>query len=89
MRLSDIVSDQPAGQQHHHGERRRVPEPEAHDTSADPKAFILPLHKVEEQAIRHALEHCEGNVVRAAGLLEVSPSTLYRKMQNWEDQPPR
>lgn len=45
---------------------------------------IEPLAKVEEQAIKQAIETCEGNVVRAASLLEVSPSTLYRKIQSWE-----
>lgn len=45
---------------------------------------ILPLSKVEESAIKRALELCEANVVKAASLLGVSPSTLYRKIQNWE-----
>lgn len=45
---------------------------------------ILPLAKIEEQAIKHAIDQCDGNVVRAAGLLQVSPSTLYRKIQSWE-----
>lgn len=46
---------------------------------------IQPLAKVEEIAIKHAIDYCEGNVVRAAGLLQVSPSTLYRKIQSWEE----
>lgn len=45
---------------------------------------ILPLARIEEQAIKHAIDQCDGNVVRAAGLLQVSPSTLYRKIQSWE-----
>ena len=45
---------------------------------------IEPLSKIEEQAIKQAINYCEGNVVRAAGLLHVSPSTLYRKIQAWE-----
>lgn len=45
---------------------------------------VLPLAQVEEQAIKQAIDQCEGNVVRAASLLEVSPSTLYRKIQSWE-----
>lgn len=45
---------------------------------------ILPLAQIEEQAIKHAINQCDGNVVRAAGLLQVSPSTLYRKIQSWE-----
>ena len=46
---------------------------------------IVPLHEVERVAIQHAIDACEGNVVKAAGLLEVSPSTLYRKVQSWKD----
>jgi len=45
---------------------------------------IEPLSKIEEQAIKQAINFCEGNVVRAASLLQVSPSTLYRKIQAWE-----
>jgi len=45
---------------------------------------IEPLAKVEEQAIKQAIDHCDGNIVKAASLLEVSPSTLYRKIQSWE-----
>jgi two-component system repressor protein LuxO len=29
---------------------------------------------------------CDGNINRAAGLLEVAPSTLYRKLQSWKSQ---
>jgi len=47
-------------------------------------ANILPLAVIEEQAIKQAINECDGNVVRAAGLLQVSPSTLYRKIQSWE-----
>jgi len=46
---------------------------------------IQPLAKVEEIAIKQAIDYCDGNVVRAAGLLHVSPSTLYRKIQSWEE----
>jgi len=45
---------------------------------------IQPLAYTEEVAIKKALDHCDGNVVRAAGLLQVSPSTLYRKIQSWD-----
>lgn len=45
---------------------------------------VLPLAQLEQQAIKQAIAHCDGNVVRAASLLEVSPSTLYRKIQSWE-----
>ncbi|KZN37490.1 hypothetical protein N474_04440 [Pseudoalteromonas luteoviolacea CPMOR-2] len=45
---------------------------------------IIPLSEVERFAIEQALQVCDDNVVKAAGLLEVSPSTLYRKIQKWE-----
>ncbi|WP_075187220.1 sigma-54-dependent transcriptional regulator [Teredinibacter haidensis] len=44
------------------------------------------LADVERDYIEYAITHCQGNVVRAASALQVSPSTLYRKIQNWETQ---
>ena len=35
--------------------------------------------------IQAALDACDGNVPRAAVLLEISPSTIYRKLQTWQD----
>lgn len=51
-----------------------------HDTST-----IRSLAAVERAAIEHAIAACNENVVKAASLLEVSPSTLYRKVQQWQD----
>ena len=45
---------------------------------------IRPLWEVEKQAIEEAIVACEGNIPRAAAMLRVSPSTLYRKKQAWE-----
>jgi two-component system repressor protein LuxO len=45
---------------------------------------IRPLHVIEREAIERAIQLCDGNIPRAAALLEVSPSTLYRKRQAWE-----
>lgn len=45
---------------------------------------IEPLWLVEKRAIESAIERCGGNVNKAAGLLEVAPSTIYRKLQGWE-----
>ena len=44
------------------------------------ESAILPLWKMEELHIERALAACDGSIPRAAGLLEVSPSTLYRKL---------
>ena len=46
---------------------------------------VLPLWQVEKNAILTALAATNQDVARAAALLEVSPSTLYRKLQSWKD----
>jgi len=45
---------------------------------------LKPLAEIEREYIEYAIEFCHGNVVKAASSLAVSPSTLYRKIQNWE-----
>lgn len=45
---------------------------------------IQPLWLTEKNAIESAVSMCDGNINRAAGLLEVAPSTLYRKLQSWK-----
>lgn len=52
------------------------------ELSFDPK----PLWKIEKSHIESSIDHCNGNVTRAAALLEVSPSTLYRKRTEWDDR---
>ncbi|MBT5198874.1 MAG: hypothetical protein HOM06_15095, partial [Gammaproteobacteria bacterium] len=49
---------------------------------------IEPLWVVEKRTIEEAIEECGGNVNKAAGLLEVAPSTIYRKLQSWENKTP-
>lgn len=56
-------------------------------TGAAAEGSLLPvksLSEVEKEAIVNAMLHCGDNVSKAASLLDVSPSTLYRKMQQWE-----
>ena len=48
------------------------------------KGSIKSLVSVEREAIERAIEICDGNIPKAAALLEVSPSTIYRKRQIWE-----
>lgn len=45
-----------------------------------------PLWLVEKEAIEYAVAFYKGNIPKAAASLEVSPSTIYRKRQNWETQ---
>jgi len=45
---------------------------------------VSPLWKVERTAIENAIALCEGNIPKAAALLEISPSTIYRKKMMWD-----
>lgn len=45
---------------------------------------VRPLRAVEKELIESAIARCGGNVVEAAKLLEISPSTIYRKRIGWE-----
>ncbi len=44
---------------------------------------IKPLAVVEREAIENAIAVCDGNIPKAAVLLGVSPSTIYRKLTSW------
>lgn len=46
---------------------------------------IKPLAEVERAYIERVINACHGSIPKAAGLLEVSPSTIYRKKQCWSD----
>lgn len=50
-------------------------------------APIRPLAQVERETIEHAIHSCGGNIPRAAALLGISPSTIYRKKMSWDTPP--
>ena len=45
---------------------------------------LNPLWEIEKDAIERTIEECGGNVPKAAAILEISPSTIYRKRLQWE-----
>ena len=47
---------------------------------------IRPMWLVEKETIEHAINQCGGNIPQAASLLELSPSTIYRKRLAWESE---
>jgi DNA-binding NtrC family response regulator len=49
---------------------------------------LLPLWKIERDAIARTLEACGGDVQKAAVVLEISASTIYRKLQSWQKDAP-
>jgi DNA-binding NtrC family response regulator len=54
-----------------------------HGARAVGTGLVRPLWRVERQAIDQAIEHCGGSITRAANLLDISPSTIYRKRKAW------
>ena len=59
------------------GARGRGPAPVSRDA-------VRPLWQVERDAIESAISACGGNISKAAALLEISASTIYRKRQAWQ-----
>lgn len=49
-----------------------------------PGHMPAPLWRVEKDAIEQAIRLCNGNIPRAAALLEIAPSTIYRKKLSWD-----
>ncbi len=60
------------------------PPPDETSAAQSDAGIIEPLWLQEKRAIEKAVSLCAGNIPKAAVLLEVSPSTIYRKIQAWE-----
>ncbi|USD59311.1 sigma-54-dependent Fis family transcriptional regulator [Vibrio sp. SCSIO 43140] len=60
-----------------------VSKPAATITSSFGPQDIQPLWQTERRTIEQAIEACDGNIPQAAKYLDVSPSTIYRKIQAW------
>jgi DNA-binding NtrC family response regulator len=50
----------------------------------DASAPIIPLEKLKEQAIRHALKVTDGNIQEAAQKLDIGRATLYRLIEKYK-----
>ena len=75
------IAQAPATQAADTSENRMQSAPEPSTTGA-----ILPLWLEERTIIERAVARCDGNIPKAAAMLEVSPSTIYRKRQSWEQK---
>ncbi len=49
---------------------------------------IVPFWREEQRIIEQALKAFDGNAQKAASALEISPSTIYRKLQAWSERRP-
>jgi DNA-binding NtrC family response regulator len=58
--------------------------PAASRSSAGIAALVgTPMADVERELIEATIAHCDGSIPRAARMLELSPSTIYRKLETW------
>lgn len=90
--VSENVIAQQLGKQHltsplkasKHASQSDMPSSNISSQTLDTSMGIVTLAEVEKQAIENAILRCNENVVKAASELGVSPSTLYRKIQQWQ-----
>jgi two-component system repressor protein LuxO len=61
-------------------------EPAYQNGPVSSKKTIEPLWMVEMKTIQNAIQECEGNVAKAASLLELSPSTVHQKLRSSESK---
>lgn len=57
--------------------------PPEHESALVPDS-IRPMWQIERDAIQRALRVCNGDVQESARRLEISPATLYRRIQEYE-----
>lgn len=48
-----------------------------------PIDIIQTMTKIEQQVIESVIAHCDGSVPKASLILDLSPSTIYRKQRSW------
>jgi two-component system repressor protein LuxO len=53
--------------------------------AANGRGKIMPLDCVIRTTIENAITACNGSIPRAATALKISPSTLYRRIQGWQE----
>lgn len=64
-----------------------TPSPYQPSAAATPAGSgIEPLWMVEKRTIEHAIALCHDNITEAAKQLEIAPSTIYRKREQWSEK---
>jgi DNA-binding NtrC family response regulator len=81
--VTQPIVSAPAPQEPTHSNVVPTAEPSFENVPERP-VTIRPMWQIERETIQQAIDYCDGNVLNAAVLLELSPSTVYRKKQAWE-----
>ncbi len=63
-----------------------LPHPSAEVNGRGTPSVLRPLWRIEKEAILSALDLYDGDIQKAAVALELSPSTIYRKLQAWQKE---
>ncbi|OUS11957.1 sigma-54-dependent Fis family transcriptional regulator [Gammaproteobacteria bacterium 53_120_T64] len=81
-----ILQSTPLGQEAHNNHSAQG---HSNELAVDAcQGTIKSLAEVERDAIERAIRFCDDNIPKAAALLNVSPSTIYRKKQGWDESIP-
>jgi len=51
--------------------------------TADDNQGILPMEAIEKREVLRAVVMCEGSILKAATLLKMGKTTVYRKLMQW------
>ena len=54
-----------------------------HWSAATENRGILPMEEIERREVLRAVVMCEGNISKAAKLLNIGKTTAYRKLMQW------
>jgi two-component system repressor protein LuxO len=94
--LPDVISTPLNGHQNFAGTRHKRPsgfeDSDQHKADIPHDAggiFGQELWRIEQAAINCAISACGGSVPKAAKVLGISPSTIYRKRENWPEMDSR
>jgi transcriptional regulator of acetoin/glycerol metabolism len=52
-------------------------------TTATDNQGILPMEEIEKREVLRAVVMCEGSILKAARLLRMGKTTVYRKLMQW------
>ncbi len=80
-----ILADSPVLSWPEAGRLPSIPKQEESDGMRFPEEDFVSLEKLEQEYIRHVLEHAGGKKTRAAQILGIDKTTLWRKLRRYEE----
>jgi two-component system, repressor protein LuxO len=81
-KLSTFPSNEPCSQLKKRQSAKFQSKPKVEKSSFQAR----PFWQIEKEAIEKTLDFCEGDIVKAAAMLEIHSSTIYRKRRIWKEK---